>query len=210
MWASQVTLMVKNPSANARDIRYVGSIPGSGRSFGGEHSNPLQYSCLENPMDRGAWWATIHRVTKSQTWLKHLSSSSSWEDIGRRIIRLQSSSPVTRAIASLVPESNPLALYKHTKFLGRRVWVEIQSKQSTPPREKCLPCVVVRRPQSALGLSLFSPSPGTVQASSETPGSSISGTPTSLSSRTHLEEEGPAQVPQVIPSSSLAPVRGSC
>ena len=58
--------MVKNPSANARDIRYVGSIPGSGRSFGGEHSNLLHYSCLENPMDRGALVDyTIHRVTKS-------------------------------------------------------------------------------------------------------------------------------------------------
>ena len=44
-----------------------GSIPGSGRSPGGGNGNPLQYSCLENPMDRGAWWATVHGVTKSQT-----------------------------------------------------------------------------------------------------------------------------------------------
>ena len=58
--------MVKDWSANARDIRDLGSITGSGRSPGGGHSNPLQYSCLENPMDRGAWWATDHRVTKSQ------------------------------------------------------------------------------------------------------------------------------------------------
>ena len=57
--------MVKNPFANGRDIRYAGSISGSGRSFGGEHSNPLQYSCLENPMDRGAWWATVHGVAKN-------------------------------------------------------------------------------------------------------------------------------------------------
>ena len=55
--------VVKNPPANARD---VGSIPGLGRSPGGEHGNPLQYSCLENPMDRGAWQATVHEVTKSQ------------------------------------------------------------------------------------------------------------------------------------------------
>ena len=48
----------------------MGSIPGSGRSPGGGHGNPLQYSCLENPMDRGAWWATIHKVTKNQTQLK--------------------------------------------------------------------------------------------------------------------------------------------
>ena len=48
-----------------------GSIPGSGRSPGGGHGNPLQYSCLENPMDRGAWWATVHGVTKSQTRLSN-------------------------------------------------------------------------------------------------------------------------------------------
>ena len=53
-WASQVPLVVKNPSVNAGDIRDVGSIPGSRRSPGGGHGSPLQYSCLENPMDRGA------------------------------------------------------------------------------------------------------------------------------------------------------------
>ena len=52
--ASQVVLVVENPPANVGDIRYAGSIPGSGRSPGGGHGNPLQYSCLENPMDRGA------------------------------------------------------------------------------------------------------------------------------------------------------------
>ena len=56
--------MVKNLPANAGDL---GSIPGSGRSPGGGHGNPLQYSCLENPMDRGAWWATIDGAAKSQT-----------------------------------------------------------------------------------------------------------------------------------------------
>ena len=59
--------MVKNPSANAGDVRDMGSIPGSGRSPGGGNGNPLQYSCLENPMNRGAWWATVHGITKSQT-----------------------------------------------------------------------------------------------------------------------------------------------
>ena len=62
--------MVKNQLANAEDIRDMGSIPGSGRSPGGGHGNPLQYSSLKNPMDRGAWWAIVHRVTKSQTGLK--------------------------------------------------------------------------------------------------------------------------------------------
>ena len=60
-------LVVKNPPANAGDVRDAGSIPGSGRFPGGGHGNPLQYSCLENPMDRGAWWAIIHGVAKSQT-----------------------------------------------------------------------------------------------------------------------------------------------
>ena len=58
-------LVVKNPSASAGDVRDSGSIPGSGRSPGGGHGNPLQCSCLENPTDGGAWRATVHRVTKS-------------------------------------------------------------------------------------------------------------------------------------------------
>ena len=59
--------MVKNPPANAGDARDMGSILGLGRSPGGGHDNPLQYSCLENPMDRGAWWATVYGVAKSWT-----------------------------------------------------------------------------------------------------------------------------------------------
>ena len=67
IWACQVALVVKSLPANAGDIRDMGSIPGSGRSPGGGHGNLLQYSCLENPMDRGTWRDTIHSVTKSQT-----------------------------------------------------------------------------------------------------------------------------------------------
>ena len=63
-------LVVKNPTAHAVDIRDVGSIPGSDRPTGGGHGNPLQYSCLENPMDQGAWRATVLRVAKSRTLLK--------------------------------------------------------------------------------------------------------------------------------------------
>ena len=59
--------MVKNLPANAGEVRDVGLIPGLGRSPGGGNGNPLQYSCLEDPMDRGDWRATVHRVTKSQT-----------------------------------------------------------------------------------------------------------------------------------------------
>ena len=76
MGASQVALVAKNLSKNppvkAGDVRDASLIPGLGRSPGGGHGNPLQYSCLGNPMDRGAWRA-VHRVTKSQTWLKQLS-----------------------------------------------------------------------------------------------------------------------------------------
>jgi len=65
--ASQVGLVVKHLPASAGDIRDIGSIPGLGRSPGGEHGNPLQCSCLENPMDRGAWQATVHGVTESDS-----------------------------------------------------------------------------------------------------------------------------------------------
>ena len=70
VWASQEVLVEKNLPANAGDIRDVGLIPGSGRSPGGRHGNSLQYSCLENPMDKGAWLATVHKVAKSWTRLK--------------------------------------------------------------------------------------------------------------------------------------------
>ena len=68
--------MVKNPPANAGDIRDAGSIPGLGRSLGVGNGTPLQYSCLENFMDRGAWQGTIHGVAKNWTWLKQLSTHS--------------------------------------------------------------------------------------------------------------------------------------
>ena len=69
-----VTLMVKNPPANAGDLKDTGSIPESGRSPGEGNGYPLQYSCLENPMDRGAWRAIVHGATKSWTPLKGLST----------------------------------------------------------------------------------------------------------------------------------------
>ena len=61
--SSQVVLMVKNPPAKAGDLRDAGLVPGSGRSPGGGHSNPPQYSFLQNPMDRGSWRAIVHRVS---------------------------------------------------------------------------------------------------------------------------------------------------
>ena len=65
--ASQMTPAVKNQPANVEDIRDMGLFPGSGRFPGGGHGNPLQYSYLENPMDRGAWWAIVHKVIKILT-----------------------------------------------------------------------------------------------------------------------------------------------
>ena len=64
---------VKKPPVKARDTRDAGLIPGSRRSPGEENGNPLQYSCLENPMGRGLWWAQVHRVAQSHTGLKQLS-----------------------------------------------------------------------------------------------------------------------------------------
>ena len=66
--------MVKNPPVNARD---TGSVPGLGRSLGEGNGNPLQYSCVGDPMDRGAWQATVHRVTESWTTLKQLNKPRS-------------------------------------------------------------------------------------------------------------------------------------
>ena len=87
---SQVVLLVKNPSASAGDIRDLGLILGSGRSPGGGHHSPLQYSCLEDPMGRGAWWATVHGVAKSLTQLKWLNTHAGdlcvfWITVLRRV-----------------------------------------------------------------------------------------------------------------------------
>ena len=71
LWASQVALVVKNSPANAGDTGDAGSIPGFRRSTGVGYGTPLQYSCLENPMDKGAWRATVQRVAKCQAQLSH-------------------------------------------------------------------------------------------------------------------------------------------
>ena len=76
--------MVENPFANAGDIKDVGSIPGLERSPGGGHSNPLWYSCLENPMDRGVQQATAHRVMKNRRRLKQLSKEAA-DPCGREV-----------------------------------------------------------------------------------------------------------------------------
>ena len=87
--------MVKILPANAGDIRDMGLTPGSGRSPGGGHGNPLQYSCLENPMDRGVWWATVHGVAKSWPLLKQLRTQALGvlEWVGRGILICLGCSP---------------------------------------------------------------------------------------------------------------------
>ena len=84
---SQVASGVKNLPANAGHTRDAGSIPGLGRSPEGKHGNPLQYSCLENLTDKGAWWATVHGVAKGQTQLsrhktRHGVSETPWGPAG--------------------------------------------------------------------------------------------------------------------------------
>ena len=83
-----MALVVKNPPANAGDVQGnvdVGSIPGWGRSPGGGHGNPLQYSYLENLMDRGAWQAAVHKVTESDmtevTWCAHMHSAAAYMEV---------------------------------------------------------------------------------------------------------------------------------
>ena len=89
IWVSQAALVVKNLPANAGDERERDSIPGSWRSPGGGQGNPHQYSCLENPMDRGAWRATVHGVSKSRTWLsaKHSTTHTHFAFLAHSEIR---------------------------------------------------------------------------------------------------------------------------
>ena len=92
-------VVIKNLLVNAGDIRVAGSIPGSGRSLGGEHGNPLHYSSLENPMDRGAWWAAVHRVTQSRTWLKWLNTHTRVFARGYRIFPFQNDQSLRNALS---------------------------------------------------------------------------------------------------------------
>ena len=118
--------MLKNLPPNAGDIRDVGLIPGSRRSSGGGHNNPLQYPCLENPMDRGAWRATVPRVAPSQTWLKWLSTHAHRES------KTISQANFTRA-SRCSPHGNCLVCLKGTSdhwyisclVIYRRKWSEI-------------------------------------------------------------------------------------
>ena len=137
--ASQEALVVKNLPANAGDLRDAGLIHGLGRSLGGGHGNPLQYSCLENPMDRGAWQATVHRVAKSWTWLKQLSTHTCTSQTISKILKRRDCFPnsLYKAIITLITKSNnentqkenyrPMSLMNiHAKILNKTLANQIQ------------------------------------------------------------------------------------
>ena len=79
-WASQAVLVVRDPPASAAEVRDMGPVPAWGRSLGGGHRNPLQHSCLGNPTDRGAWWATVRGVTELGT-AECLSTNRLWDPL---------------------------------------------------------------------------------------------------------------------------------
>ena len=83
---SQVALVVKNPPANAEDVWDTSLVPESGRSPGREHGNPLQYPYLENPMNRGAWWTTVHRVATQPT---QPSVGHNWSNLAQHKVRVE-------------------------------------------------------------------------------------------------------------------------
>ena len=119
IWTSQVVLVVKNLPANAGDMSDLGSIPGWGRSPGGGHGNPLQFSCLENLMDRGAWWAKDQGVAKRRTRLKRLSMHS--QEYYRRKFLVLKGRETGSSLSHLIQRG----------FLGRKstsglVWFTIQ------------------------------------------------------------------------------------
>ena len=112
----------KNQPANAGDIRDAGLIAGSGRSPGGGHGNPLQNSCLENPKDRGAWWATLCRVAESQTWLKRLSThahgvgNGALVSLGRGDTAQSSRRPSSQDSQGRVPDRGELCRDRESKL----------------------------------------------------------------------------------------------
>ena len=117
-------LVVKNPPASAGEVRDTSSIPASGRSPGEEHGNPLQYTCLENPLDSGAWQVTFHRVTQNQTWLKQLSTQTlciwgKWVEWQYTALTY----PLPSLNQSVVPcQVLAVASWPAYKLHGRQVW----------------------------------------------------------------------------------------
>ena len=110
----------KEPTSQCRRHRDAGLIPGSGRSPGGGHSNPLQYSFLENPMDREAWWATVHGVTKSWTQLKQVSTTHYIYIPNRRPLNT-SSTGLSESQPSLYPPVRDWSILRRQRERERKI-----------------------------------------------------------------------------------------
>ena len=123
---SQIPLEVKNPPVNAGDTRDVGLILGLGRSAGEENGNPLQHSCLETPMDRGTWWATIHRVAKSQTEFTHTHTHTHTQSCDYHPGHF-----ATRSLVPIWPRNAVL------ESLWLRPWTELGNKAKTLRAASC-------------------------------------------------------------------------
>ena len=120
--------MVKNLPANVGD---VGSIPGSGRSPEGGNGNPLQYSCLKSPMDRGAWQATVHRVAKSWTWLSHLAHRLIDDEACRRVFTLV----VIHLLGLLFLRGQGWLCQQAKGGVGAQAWLEAAGGEETGSEE---------------------------------------------------------------------------
>ena len=122
MFASQVALVVKNLPANAVNIRDSGLISGSGRSPRGGHGDPLRCSCLENPMDRGAWWATVHWVTHSQIRLRWKAVAPHFRTLALKIPWMEKSGGLQSMGSLRVGHDWATSLSHFTFMHWRRKW----------------------------------------------------------------------------------------
>ena len=133
IWVSSVVLVVKNSPVNPGDIRGMRSIPGWGRSPREGNGNPLQYSCLENHMDRGAWWATAHGVTKSNMteWLRNKHppfSSINWgTQCSISIIHMDTFDHTTNICVFLCQSNSGWYIKMHEMDLapGNLIWMNL-------------------------------------------------------------------------------------
>ena len=134
-----MVLVVKNLTANAGDVRDMGSIPGSGRFTRGGHGNPLQYSCLENPMDSGAWQATVHRVTQSQARLKqpHVQCDSGWTPASAGIWIDEIIHMAATWLCDWLPVK-PQDAKAWVSFLGRQHFTGVATRCCDSPGRGCL------------------------------------------------------------------------
>ena len=141
--------MVKDPSVTAGDVKDVGSIPGSERPLRGGHGNPLQYYCLENPMDRGAWQATVHRVTQSQTCLRRLSMHACMQDKIKcfsvdpdHLSLTHNSSTVKKrwlldGSGQLVTTARKNTYCRSLSCTGSGIWSHAEDSSFLPPQSSC-------------------------------------------------------------------------